>query len=59
MGIEKSLLATIRRRQLRSIEHAERKGGLEKLVLEWETNGRNKRGKQPLKYLKGQLIATE
>ena len=48
VGMERSLLNTIRRRELRFVGHVMRTGGLEKLVLEGKINGR-----QRLKYLEG------
>ena len=49
VGMERSLLVTVRRRQLRFVGHV-RKGGLEKLVLEEKINGERQRGGQRLKY---------
>ena len=46
MGMERSLLVTIRRRQLRFVGHVVRKVGLEKLVLIGKINGKRQRGAQ-------------
>ena len=40
VNMERSLLVGIRRRQLRIYGHAVKKGGLEKLVLEWKISGK-------------------
>ena len=53
VGMEGSLLVTIRRMQLRFVGHVVRKGGLEKLVIEGKINGKRQRGRQRLKYVEG------
>ena len=57
VGMERCLLVTIRRRQLRFVGHVVRKGGLEKLVLEGKIDGKRQRGRQRLKYLDGLAFA--
>ena len=53
VGMERSLLVTIRRGQLQFVGHVVRKEGFEKLVLERNINGKRQRGRQRLKYLEG------
>jgi len=57
VDIERSLLVTIRKRQLRFVGHVERKGGLEKLVLEGRIEGRRSRGRRRLNYMGGLSLA--
>ena len=59
VSMERSLLVTIRSRQLRFVGHVVRKGGLEKLVLEEKINGKRQRGRQRLKYLEGLALTAE
>ena len=53
VGMERCLLVTIRRRQVQFVRHVVRKGGLEKLVLEGNIDGKRQRERQRLKYLDG------
>ena len=43
VGMERSVLVAIRRRQLKFVGHVVRKGGLEKLVLEGKISGKRQR----------------
>ena len=58
VGIERSLLVAIRKRQLKFVGHVVRNEGLEKLVLEGKINGKRQQGRQLLKYLEGLVLAT-
>jgi len=50
---ERSLLRTIRKRQLKFVGHVIRKEGLEKLILEGKIEGKRQRGRQRLRYMDG------
>ena len=50
-GCEKSLLVTIRKRQLEFFGHVMRKEGLEELFITGKIEGRRDRGRQRLTYL--------
>ena len=49
-GYKRSLLNTIRRRQLKFFGHVNRAGGLEKLLLCGKICGKKSRGKQRIKF---------
>ena len=55
-GMTRSMMVTIRRRQLRFVGHAVRKEGLQKLVLEGKLEGKRGRGRRRLDYMGG-LVA--
>ena len=57
VGMERSLLVVIRRRQLQFVGQVVRKGGLEKLMLEVKIGGKRQRGRQGLRYLEGLELA--
>ena len=59
VDMERSLLLTIRRRQLRFVGHVERKEGLEKLVLEGKIEGKRPRGRKRLNYMEGLAVAAD
>ena len=46
VGMERDLLVTIRKRQLKFVGHIMRKGGLKKLVLEGKVAGAQQRGRR-------------
>ena len=50
-GIKRSLMETIRKRQLTFVGHIIRENGLERLCLEGKIEGRKARGRQRLTYL--------
>ena len=52
-GMTRSMMVTIRRRQLRFVGHAVRKEGLQKLVLEGKLEGERGRGRRRLDYMGG------
>ena len=52
-GMERDLLVTIRKRQLKFVGHIMRKGGLEKLVLEGKVAGARQRGRRRLNFIGG------
>ena len=56
-GMTRSMMVTIRRRQLRFVGHAVRKEGLHKLVLEGKLEGERGRGRR-LDYMGGLASAT-
>ena len=58
VGMTRSLMVTIGRRQLRFVGHAVRMEGLEKLVLEGKINEKKQRGRRRLNYVEGQASAT-
>ena len=45
-GVQRSLLKTIRKRQMKFLGHISRKSGIEKLVLCGNIEGRRSRGRQ-------------
>ena len=53
VGMERDLLVTIRKRQLKFVGHIMRKGGLEKLVLEGKVAGTRQRGRRRLNFIGG------
>ena len=57
VGMERSLVMTIRKRQLRFVGHVERKGGLEKLALEGKIKGKRQRGRKRLDFMEGLALA--
>ena len=57
VGTESSLVMTIRKRQLRFVGHVERKGGLEKLVLEGKIKGKRQRRRKRLDFMEGLALA--
>ena len=57
VGMERSLVMTIRKRQLRFVGYLERKGGLEKLVLEGKIKGKRQRGRKRLDFMEGLALA--
>ena len=57
-GMTRSLMVTMRRRQLRFVGHVVRKKGFEKLVLEGKISGKRKRGRRSLNYIEGLASAT-
>ena len=56
VGMERSLVMTIRKRQLRFVGHVGRKGGLEKLVPEGKIKGKRQRRKR-LDFMEGLALA--
>ena len=58
VGMTRSLMVAIRRRQLRFVGHVVRKEGLEKVVLEGKINEKRQRGRRRLKYMEGLASAT-
>ena len=56
VGMTRSLVVTIGRRQIRFVGHVVRKEGLEKLVLEGKINGKRQRGRR-LNYMDGMASA--
>ena len=57
VSLLRSLVMTIRKRQLRFVGHVERKGGLEKLVLEGKIKGKRQRGRKRLDFMEGLALA--
>ena len=57
-GTGRSLLTTIRKRQLQFIGHTIRKNGIGKLAIEGKINGKRARGRQRLEYMKSLALAT-
>ena len=57
VGMERSLVMTIRKRQLKFVGHVERKGELKKLVLEGKIKGKRQRGRKRLDFMEGLALA--
>ena len=58
IGMPRSLMVTIKRRQLKFVGHVVRKGGFQKLVLEGKINGKRQPGRRRLNYMEGLASAT-
>ena len=55
---KRSLMTTIRKRQLQFVGHIVREGGLEKVCLEGKIEGKRLRGKPRQKFLDGLVLVT-